>query len=657
MSNNKISFDNNKLLFFESIVEHSFDGCVICNHFGERFSAVFANKAFYEITGYTHDDIAGNAPFLTFIQEQNEELYIDLIHQLRDGNSVRRELLLFRKDGTPFWADSNFVPIQLDGESTEYHVEIFHEITHRKKKEAELQDALEKAESSKKTKEKFLGNMSHEIRTPLSGVLGMTQLLQNSTLTKEQKEYVDSIKLSADNLLLIINDILEFNKITTGEYEINVEPFNPREFIDDVKNCVQKRAEEKNLSLKFRINENLPNRLVGDGVRLKQMLMSLLDNAIKFTENGEIEVDVEVIKKSIDQEIIVQFKVSDTGIGIPTDLLNTIFDSFNPASKVITHKFGGTGLGLSIANKLVSQLKGTIDVKNREDVGTTFVINIPFEVEENSDKTDSGAQSSQESEIILNYRRILVVDDHPINRKIVSGMLGKIGVKISEAECGEDALKLLQDEEPFDVILMDVHMPGIGGLATTRKIKASDNPKVSGLPIIAITASVLDRDVEECKNAGMDDFIAKPFTYKNLVKKISAALLKSEDHKTTFDTIDQTESNEEIIDLTPLKEMTGGDSEVMKEMLEIFLSKTPELLEQLEKEFEEGNYKSMSTLAHTMKPTFSYVGIQKGQALALKIEEFSEDSNTKGELQENVNELKKVVARSVNQLQKVYQEL
>lgn len=655
MSDNQISFSNNKLLFFESIVEHSFDGCVICNHSGERISAVFANKAFYEITGFTYENIAGKAPFLTYIQEQNSDLYDDLIKELRNGKSVRRELLLFRKDGTPFWADSNFVPIQLDGESTQYHVEIFHEITHRKKKEVELKDALEKAESSTKTKERFLGNMSHEIRTPISGVLGMTQLLQNTGLTKEQKEYVDSIKLSADNLLLIINDILEFNKITTGDFEINEEQFSLTEYLEEAKNSVKQRAKEKNLFLNFTIDKSLPEQVIGDGGRLKQVLVSLLDNAIKFTNKGEIKVHASAIEFA-EEKVTVQIKVSDTGIGISEDLVNTIFDSFNKASKVTTHKFGGTGLGLSIAKKLISQMEGTIEVKTKEDIGTTFIIELPFEVHEISTKETTTAHTLKSVEDSLKGRRILVVDDHPINRKIVSGMLGKIDVNISEAECGEDSLKLLESDGLFDLVLMDVHMPGIGGLATTRKMKSSDNPAISNLPIIAITASVLDRDVEECKEAGMDDFIAKPFTYKNLVKKISAALLKSDDHKTTFDSINQIK-DEDVIDLTPLKEMTGGDDEVMKEMLEIFLSKTPELFSQLETEFNTGNYSEMSTLAHTMKPTFSYVGIQKGHGLAMKIEEFSVDSGDIKNLEETIKELKEVISVSVGQLRKIYQEL
>lgn len=655
MSNDQISFSNNKLLFFESVVEHSFDGCVICDHSGEKLSAVFANKAFYDITGFTQADIAGNAPFLTYIQEQNTALYEDLIKELRKGNSVRRELLLFRKDETPFWADSNFVPIQLEGESTKYHVEIFHEITHRKKKEAELQDALKKAESSQKTKEQFLGNMSHEIRTPISGVLGMTQLLRYTGLTKEQKEYVDSIKLSADNLLLIINDILEFNKITTGEFEINEELFNIKEYLDEVKKGIQQRADEKNLFLEIKFDHSLPEQVIGDGDRLKQVLMNLVDNAIKFTEKGGINVDVSATK-SEKEKVLVQIKVSDTGIGIPDDLINTIFESFNKASKITTQKFGGTGLGLSIAKKLVSQMDGNIEVDSREDEGTTFTIELPFKVQDPSSEEKSTANTLKSDEGSLKDKRILVVDDHPINRKIVSGMLRKVGVKISEAECGEDSLKLLEDEGPFDVVLMDVHMPGIGGLATTRKIKASDDPSISKIPVIAITASVLDRDVEECRNAGMDDFIAKPFTYKNLVKKISAAVSKKEGYKTTFDSVTQT-PKVDLIDLTPLKEMTGGDNEVMKEMLEIFLAKTPELFNQLEKEFNDKNYAQMSTLAHTMKPTFSYVGIEKGQALALKIEEFSEDSDTRENLLENVKELKEIVKDSVNQLQDVYQEL
>ncbi len=656
MSNDQISFSNNKLLFFESVVEHSFDGCVICDHSEEEIGAVFANKSFYEITGFTYEDIVGKAPFLTHIRQQNSELYEVLVQELRNGNSIRKELLLFRKDGTPFWADSNFVPIKLDGDSTQYHVEIYHEITHRKKKEVELQDALEIAESSKKTKERFLGNMSHEIRTPISGVLGMAQLLQSTGLTVEQKEYVDSIKLSAENLLLIINDILEFNKVTTGDIEIDHKPFPLAKSFSDVKKEVENRASEKNLSLEFYIDDSLPEQVLGDGGKLKQVLIHLLDNAIKFTNEGSIKLHAYELR-STEDEVTVQVKVLDSGIGIPEEHLGTIFDSFNQASKVTTHKFGGTGLGLSIAYKLITQLEGEIEVESKENEGTTVTIELPFEFVKESAEESIAERTLQDEEESLKGRRILVVDDHPINRKIISGMLGKIGVEIIEAECGEDALQFLEEKGPFEVILMDVHMPGIGGLAATRKIKSSEDPTISDLPIIAITASVLDRDVEECKSAGMDDFIAKPFTYKNLVKKISATLFRKQDHKTTFDSISQTSKGEMVIDLTSLKEMTGGDPELMKEMLEIFLSKTPELIEQLEKEFNEKNYSVMSTVAHTMKPTFSYVGIQKGHDLSLKIEEFSEESDKKETLKTNVEELKKVVSASVIQLQKVYKGL
>lgn len=657
MSKPTATFSENRLLFFESIVKHSFDGCVIYDYQNNTFSAVYANKAFYDITGFTFDEIEGDAPFLQSLKMANPEGYKDLVSELKKGNSIRRELLFTKKSGTPFWADVHFIPIKPEEQDSNFFVAILHEITHRKRKEAELNEAIEKAEASKSMKESFLANMSHEIRTPMTGILGMTELLLKTDLTPEQKDQIETIKLSANNLLSIINDILEFKELQSGEFELQENEILLHNQFAQLKKMMGHQAAEKGLTLAVDVDDDVPIRVVGDRARFNQMMLNLLGNAIKFTNDGEILIHAERVKESDDKDV-VRVKIADTGIGIPADLLANIFESFNQASAIATYKFGGTGLGLSIVAKIVNQMDGKIHVESEEGKGTSFILEIPFEVLEEADAKSSKSAKSTTGENPLHGIQILVVDDHPINRKIAGGMLGKVGVNINEAESGEEALEAIENNPP-DVILMDVHMPGMGGLAATRKIRKSSDPKISPLPIIAITASVLDRDVQECKDAGMDDFIAKPFTYNNLVSTITAVIQENSGQKTTFDKLDDIEKkeSERVTNLEMLKEMTGGDSDMMKEMVGVFLDKTPSMIDELVNHHENAEYEKMSRVAHTLKPTFGYVGLEDAQELALKIEEYPDQEYDQKELKKYVSNLKELSDSAVLELQREMEDL
>lgn len=657
MSKPTATFSENRLLFFESIVKHSFDGCVIYDYQNNTFSAVYANKAFYDITGFTFDEIEGDAPFLQSLKMANPEGYEDLVSELKKGNSIRRELLFTKKSGTPFWADVHFIPIKPEEQDSNFFVAILHEITHRKRKEAELNEAIEKAEASKSMKESFLANMSHEIRKPMTGILGMTELLLKTNLTAEQKDQIETIKLSANNLLSIIYDILEFKELQSGEFELQENEILLHNQFAQLKKMMGHQAAEKGLTLAVDVDNDVPIRVVGDRARFNQMMLNLLGNAIKFTNDGEILIHAERVKESDDKDV-VRVKIADTGIGIPADLLANIFESFNQASAIATYKFGGTGLGLSIVAKIVNQMDGKIHVESEEGKGSSFILEIPFEVLEEADAKSSKSAKSTTGENPLHGIQILVVDDHPINRKIAGGMLGKVGVNINEAESGEEALEAIENNPP-DVILMDVHMPGMGGLAATRKIRKSSDPKISPLPIIAITASVLDRDVQECKDAGMDDFIAKPFTYNNLVSTITAVIQENSGQKTTFDKLDEIEKkeSERVTNLEILKEMTGGDSDMMKEMVGVFLDKTPSMIDELVNHYENAEYEKMCRIAHTLKPTFGYVGLEDAQELALKIEKYSDQEYDKKELKKYVSNLKELSDSAVLELQREMEDL
>lgn len=643
MSSFRTFFDQNKHHFFEAAVKSTFDGCVIYHYENGVFTKLSANDAYFKLTGYSRSEVENNTPLLESMKEYNPVAYKALEEAVETENNFRKEILFFLKNGEPFWVDVHFEPVKVQGADGLYYIANYHEITLQKSKEAELKQAIEEMEASRTLKEKFLSNMSHEIRTPVTGVLGMVQLLEQTELTDEQADYLDNIRFSARNLLSIIDDILEFNSIHSREFELRRKEFNPAEVLRKLLKMLQHKADEKNISLNYKIDKNFPELVTGDAARLNQVLMNLIGNAIKFTKEGS--VTVKAVSKVLKGESFLSYCIEDTGIGIPKKMLDSIFSSFNKASKHTADNYRGTGLGLSIVNSLVSKMGGTIDVESSENSGSSFTVNIPFQVVEAKKESSEGKESTQKPDDLTGLR-ILVVDDHPINRKIASGLLGRLGATIDEAETGEEALTKIK-ENVYSVVLMDVHMPGMGGLAATRRIKAELN---SNLPIFAVTASIMDRDVEECKEAGMDDFISKPFTLETLVQKIKAAVGKSGSYETMYDEIESSKSSQSVVDTAALEELSGGDADIIREMIQLFNDKTPGLVQDLEKAFSEKNYEEMSKIAHTIKPTYNYVGTDEGFKLSLQIEDFSNKPFEIKKLRGLIDQLIEVTNQAVDEL-------
>jgi signal transduction histidine kinase/ActR/RegA family two-component response regulator len=380
---------------------------------------------------------------------------------------------------------------------------------------AELSQALQSAKHASLAKSDFLANMSHEIRTPMNGIIGMTDLALDATTPQERQEYLDIVKRSAQSLLAVINDILDFSKIEAGKIHIEHVAYNLHQTVNDCLQVLRGRADEKDLRLNCSFCDQEPQMVMGDPTRLRQILINLIGNAIKFTKQGSITLHIE-LQTLADQPTRLKFRVQDTGIGIPQEKLESIFEAFAQADISTTRHYGGTGLGLTITQRLVNLMGGRLLVQSQVGVGSAFEFDLPFE---KAAKPEASQTTPVLTHPALPSLSILVVEDHPINQLLASRMLEKWGHRVTLAENGQEALERLSTpSESFDLVLMDMQMPVMGGLEATVKIRQM--PPFRDLPIVAMTANAMLGDREMCLEAGMNDYLSKPILAKDLEEKL-----------------------------------------------------------------------------------------------------------------------------------------
>lgn len=547
---------------------------------------------------------------------------------------------------TPFQSATN-------GENGFYIV--LRDITEKKEAIKKLVDAKNEAEDNMKSRQQFLAKMSHEIRTPMNAIIGLTSLLQDSRLTSKQKEYTNSIKLSADNLLVIINDILDLTKVESGNLSIEKVRFDFKELISGLNSVFKHKIEKNGVDFVIDIDDEIPQYLLGDPTRLNQILLNLISNAEKFTSQGSIQLKVKLISNT-KENCNLRFEVIDTGIGIAKENLNKIFDAFAQESDSTSRLYGGTGLGLTIVHQLVQLQNGKIWVESKLHKGSKFFVELSYK---NSGKPEPVKSPFNENFNIskLKSARIIMAEDYPMNRLLAKSLFEKWNLHLTLVKNGKELLNDLNTNN-YDIILMDIQMPEIDGLEATRKLRK----RGIKTPVIAITAHAFKEEQEECTKAGMNDFISKPFNENELREKLITYLNLKHGDLNTIPSPNTTEenpnSNLNYFSLDYIKDMGAGDESFIDEMLNMFLNQVPLLLNNMIKAINDGDQVTLAQNAHKVQPSFVMVNRKDMQtdlkAIELWAKGKQELNNPVGELSSVIEKAKLIIASISDYLGKAF---
>ncbi|MFH1279319.1 MAG: response regulator [Candidatus Eisenbacteria bacterium] len=735
---------------------------------------IWYNPAFLKLTGQSMDETLGGQLLVPTSVHHPPSFLRGVMKRVRAGEVWRGELVNTAKNGRVYVEEATITPVRDDRGEPDHFIAVKQDVTHRKKAEHELRAARDGALEASRTKSEFLANISHEIRTPLNGILGMTGLLRSTSLDREQREYMETIAESAENLLAVIHNVLDFSQIETGKLELDPLPFTLRRSLSDMTRAIAFGAHDKGVEILVRVDPDVPDRLVGDIARLRQVLVNLMANGVKFTDRGEVVVDVRFLGERRKEVVDLEFAISDTGIGIHPDDQDMIFEAFTQADGSTSRRFGGTGLGLAIASRLVTMMGGEIRLESEPGAGSTFSFRCPFSRDPSADSEeeislgapagtailvvdDNGScreflcrtlnrwglaaggagTAAQAMEMILDARkrgrpwggvlidavmpeggglaladrlrkedrgpeplvllfpidrrrddsggcrdlavettitkpvseedllrairvalglapaesdgetrdseektaprarplRILLAEDHPVNQKLMTRILEKEGHRVTLAESGAEAV-LLSGQEEFDLALMDVQMPEMGGLEATERIRIRERERGGRLSIIALTAHALEEDRERCLAAGMDGYLSKPVRIGPLFEAIRSVVPGEGDGPA-----ESVEEMAMVVDRTPAGapldivntiEMVGGDEGVLQEIIGIFLECAPRLLRDMENAAKGKDSATIERAAHSIRGSIGCLGARSAMDAAAEVEHFARAGDLDG---------------------------
>jgi len=629
--------------YSRSLIEASLDPLITINSEGKITDM---NQALSNITGITREKITGTDFFDYFTdREKAKEVYQQAFLK---GIVIDSPLTIRHRDGKLTDVLFNGSVYKDDRGYVQGIVIVARDITARKKFENELIEARHRAEEAVKAKQQFLSNMSHEIRTPMNAIVGFTKVVLKTNLDEKQREYINAIKISGDALIVLINDILDLAKVDAGKMTFEQIPFKLSVSLHAMLHLFEAKATEKNLKLIREYDSEIPEVLVGDPVRLHQVILNLVSNALKFTSKGSITVAVNVVKQDR-KKIILQFSVKDTGIGIPENKLDSIFDNFQQASSGTSRVYGGTGLGLAIVRQLVLAQGGTVTVESRQGKGSAFNVSLPFK------KTNEQINQEPDNQRDLidgrHYGKILVVEDVALNQLLMKTLLEEAGFDLVIADNGKKAVELMKDDV-FDLVLMDLQMPEMNGFEATEVIRKELKQNV---PIIALTADVTSVDLNKCRMVGMNDYLSKPIDDKLLFKKIANYLIMDDKEINTQQTdylnIEKTDKNGRLTNLDFLRQLTKNNREMINEMITVYLEETPELLAKMRTALYQKDWKSLREAAHSIYPSFATVGMDTA------IGQKAKDIQILAEKRENLEEVKDLLTSLESICAKASEEL
>lgn len=561
----------------------------------------WGNQSFENLTGYTIQEVLGKKPG-TFLQgpETSQETVSLISAHLRAHRSFRTELINYHKSGRPYWVELSVQPVYTSEGQLQYYIAVENNIDDRKQKEAELKEAWEKAEEGSRIKQEFLSVISHEIRTPLNAITGMTDLLRQTALTNSQKEYIQNIRLSSDNLKAIIDGIFDLSSIEAGKLSIQSIPFNLKQLLQNIISGNEFKAEEKGIGLFLKFDPRAEVSLIGDPVRLSQALLHLISNAIKFTSVGRINLELRLVSR-MQNALVAEFIVEDTGKGISPHLQEKIFEEFTQEDSSHSRKYGGTGLGLSISKRLVELMGGELRLKSRVGQGTTVSFIIGFPLHEGQ-LEESFTETSPTSSTLIG-KKILLVEDNAMNQFFARKLLEGWGMEVSLAENGHQAISKYQ-EKFFDLILMDIQMPEMDGIEATQVIRQSNKD----IPIIALTALTLKGETDRLLELGFSDLLSKPFDAEVLFKKLIKLIVHARRFSLQMDN-KQTKSKEALFSTHLLHQMMKDNPAQVQRMERLFMDQAESAVKEFAKGLLLHDWTMIAQEAHKIKASIDILQI------------------------------------------------
>lgn len=621
--------------FYETVVEDGSDLIFIVDFQG---NIIYHNASVFGTLGYKSRSLIGR----NFFDHLPPNTVLDLKNKFKQSEkkdyTEKVEFQFLCTDGTYKFLEFNAINLKYKNNISGFILDC-RDISQRKRDAEELVK-LQKA------KEQFLANISHEIRTPINGIAGMASLLSESTGIEERETYLNAIKHSAENLKVIINDILDLAAIESGKFRFEKIAFNLKDLLPSLISTFAYQAKEKKLTLQYSIDESLNRILLGDPVRLNQVLINLISNAVKFTHSGSINITCNVERTQKDV-CWIRIEVADTGVGIPEEKLNTIFESFSQADASVTRKYGGSGLGLTIVKQLVELQNGKITVRSEELKGSTFIVLIPYAIGKARNLTQATSSTKlQPSEALIKELAVLLVEDNDINRLYAKSILKNWNCHTDIAENGLVAIEKVKNNF-YDVVLMDVQMPVMDGYEATKAIRLM-NGIMKDVPIIALTANTTKKDIESCLSVGMNDYLPKPFTPEDLQRKIFEDLKITPSHKNSSTTNERRQTMK--YDFTYLKSVSENNEEFIKEMIQTFIQTIPGVLIEMTTSVTEKDWEKLAKLAHQIKPSLALMGMTDLRAKVVYIEK-------SGKARENLNDLPAITQSFIQSCEEIIPEL
>ena len=609
----------------------------------------YANQSFCYMCGYELDELLGKKASAMFVRNESMELINNKNELRKKSISDVYEVSVSNKKGEHRWWLISGAPNYNDVGELIGSIGIHLDITDHKKLELELIEAKNNAEASARAKETFLANMSHEIRTPMNAIIGMSNQLAKSNLGDDQQFYLRTIQSASDNLLFIINDILDLSKIEAGKLALEHIGFEPQKIIVDAMQVMMYKAQEKGISFTNSFYDSkLSSVFIGDPYRLNQVLLNLISNAIKFTDKGGVDIICELIDDKVASQV-VKVTVTDTGIGMDETFVNQIFDKFSQEYKSGSRKFGGTGLGMSISKDLIELMGGEIIVNSKKGEGTS--ISITLELAKGDITNLLNKDVIQLTNDFLNGKKIVVADDNDHNRLVASLILQNYGAEIIEASNGEEALSAANSNNP-DLILMDIQMPVLNGYEATKILRE----RGITIPVIAVTANAIRGENEKCIEAGMNDYISKPFKEEDFLNRIAKWLAPDSNFKTKeIETVAIiSESAEPLYNLSSLKAISKGNEAFIKKMVNLFCEQTPPLIEEMKSAYFANDLEKMGALAHKIKPTFDNLNIRLLKQDIRAIENAGKEKTALPDLKELLDKIDQTVTQVIHQMKMDY---